>query len=74
MRRICGFRCNAYVLVVQLLRAMQCHITESAFVCVCRWQLSGALGCSAPGQSCSSQTWWRPHDLHGCPFWSYLFA
>lgn len=32
--RICGFRCNAYVLVVQLLQAMQCHITECARVCV----------------------------------------
>lgn len=32
--RICGFRCNAYVLVVQLLQAMQCHITECALVCV----------------------------------------
>lgn len=41
-------------LVVQLLQAMQCHITECARVCVCicRWQLSVALGCSAPGQSC----------------------
>lgn len=34
MRRICGFQCNAYVFVVQLLQAMQCHITESAYVCV----------------------------------------